>query len=274
MIIAPLKNDEEEVYISPLEARKELKKRRKLNNLQEIIKIIKNELWKNNQPPLPALSGGAPKAYLWRNIASARKEDVEFELIARSNGFIPYWLEYPDDKFSSRNQTKIDLVRMFLHSGNGKSGGPKLEKIKLLDPEEWENKPFQDIITREGEPLIEFHHRIRKIVFPSLGSETITDISPWIKSQGSQSKDNYPAFLAIFILNGVLFEDFDSPFSGKKEAAVQLNRFKESVFLPAFRKVAEITGLKPLIVKLPSKQSLSWYPIILKDQIKFCPRGY
>lgn len=270
MVIAPLKNDKEEVYISPLEAQKELKRRRSLDNFQEVVEIIKTELWKKIEPPLPVLNGKAPKAYLWRNIASARIEDIEFDLIARSNGFTPHWLEYPDDQYSSWNQTKIDLVRMFLHSGDGKSGGPKLEKIKLLNPEEWENKPFRDIITHEGEPLVEFHHRIRKIVFPSLGSETITDISSWIKSQGTQSKDNYPAFLALFVvLNGVLLEDFDSPFSEKREATIQLNKFKEKVFLPAFRKVIEITGLKPLIVKLPSEQSLSWYPGILKDQINF-----
>lgn len=274
MVTAPLKNDGDKIYISPTEAKNELLRRKKSNNFREIVEIIKSELWKNNQPPLPAINGGITKAYLWRNIASVRLEDIEFDQIACLSGFTPHWLEYQCDRFSSRNQTKIDLVRMFLHSGDGKNGGPKLEKIKLLNPEEWENKYFQEMITREGEPLVEFHHRIRKSVFPTPKAEMITDISSWIQSQGSQSKDNYPAFLAMFILNGILFEDFDSPFSGKKEAALQLNRFKESVFLPAFRKVIEITGEEPLIVKLPSKESLSWYPAMLKDKIKFCPLGY
>lgn len=262
-------------YVSISEAKKIISQRR--NNpaeMKSVMEIIENELWKNNQPPLPALNGEVPKAYLWRNIASARYEDIEFYEIARSAGCAPYWLEYTEDKYSSRNPTKTDLLKLRLFHGLGKKGGPKIEKITLSNPCEWENRLIKDIITIQGEPLTSFHHRIRKEIFPTETAISIIDISTWLQSQGKKSVENYPAFLSLFIAHGILFEDFEAPFSEQEEAAKQLEKFKKTVFMPAWQKVIEITGKQPIIVRLPSTQHLSHYPGKIRGKINFCPLGY
>ncbi|MDP3057472.1 MAG: hypothetical protein Q8N37_03060 [bacterium] len=229
------------------------------------MKKIKSELWKNIEPPLPSLNGDKPNAYLWRNIASARKEDEKYKDIAIQGGFNPKWIEYIKDTFSTRNQAKIDLCRLTFAEG---------EYNLINSLLEIENKSFEEISTTQGEPLVEFHHRIREAVFSEEDAKAYIDISDWIKNQGEKAVNNYAAFLALFVFNGVLYEDFHSPFSQKAEAIKQLRNFKEKVFLPAWRKVVEITGKQPLIIHLPSKPELSWYSGKIKDKIKFSPREY
>lgn len=242
----------------------------------EIAERIKAELWKGMEPPFP-LADHVPKACLARHVATYRLEDIKFSWLAQWMGLVPYWLEYPDDKFVTVNSTKNDLWRLRLFHGkygdNGKKVS-KLEKIAILNPEQWENRRIREMITSQGESLVDFHHRIRNEFFPLEIANNVADLSPWLKSLGGKASNYYAAMLSLFVVNGVLFEDFDSPFSDKEEAIKQLEKFKQKIFIPAWQKVVEITGLEPIIVCLPSTNVLSWYPGAIKEKINdFCPLG-
>jgi len=95
-------------------------------------------------------------------------------------------------------------------------------------------------------------------------SEYIFDTSDWLSRNGAIPKKAYLNFLALFICNGVLFENFL-----KKDEYDKL--FGISVVIPNFKKLESIFGVKPLIIATvpPSVESeLHWryYPEKIKTR--------
>ena len=79
------------------------------------------------------------------------------------------------------------------------------------------------------------------LVYPN--KAVFFDASSWFHESGGNAKNYYESFIRLFIKDAILFEDFLLNDEGERE-------FTEKVFLPAFVKVFEETGCKPLIVPL------------------------
>jgi hypothetical protein len=129
-------------------------------------------------------------------------------------------------------------------------------------------KQFSEIATTWDQPLVEFHHELLAHAYPNM-QHTIVNMSEWIEKHGKLPSKYYEHFFELFISNGILFENF---LIDSKEL-----KFTEEIILPAFIKVYEKTGLKPIIVALEPTEiegDCFWmsYPVedkqIVKDKIE------
>ena len=68
-------------------------------------------------------------------------------------------------------------------------------------------------------------------------------MSDWFNRNGSNAHDYYYKMILFFVVHGILFENF--------LIYGQESQFTKNIFLPAYKKVVETTGLKPLIVPIP-----------------------
>jgi hypothetical protein len=207
------------------------------------------------------LPKGKLYGFLARHIASPRLEELQFFKRCVRSGLQPLWLEYLDDKFCTNNPSKVRLVKLRILLGRGKRGGIKERVVKIVD--HWPPSSMRHLRTCWGELLYKFHHRILNVM---LGSVEILDISDWLRSWG-RAINYYEPYLALAIAHGVLFESFESP------GFQDLERFKNNVVLPAYRRVVGRWGLEPLIVYHPwppEKEAmyLNYYP---PDVLRFLP---
>lgn len=176
--------------------------------------------------------------YLSRPVISPNIETQYFLDISNIFALEPLLMEFPD-KFVTRNNEKLAVakVKSFLKDK------PKVRKTRtLLNFQEWEGKPMSTIQTKSGESLIFLHHKLFLNKYPKLESNII-DISDWFKVSRSYFKNYYTGFLSLFIVNGVLLENFilDDDY--------ERNFFIDKIY-PSFCEIEEIFGIKPLIYPL------------------------
>lgn len=165
----------------------------------------------------------------------------------------PLFLEYPG-KFVSRNRDKRFLAKMPLLSGFGKKYGAKVTHKRIVDFHKWEGKELRDVETLWGENLKGYHKKLFLSEYPHL-EQNLIDFTEWFNEARTQNGHYYLTFLALFIRNGVLFENFLSGDSDEK-------KFFEEKVLPSFKKAVEIFGVKPLIFPLlpiKDEKSLVWF---------------
>jgi len=185
----------------------------------------------------------APKAVLDRNIATPNFEYFHFLKLAESASIAPLVTEYIGDKFVTLNFDKLGLGKMPFYKGRDKKKRILFECKSIIDCTKYQGKPFGEIKTFWGEHLVDFHHRL----LPTRnGGFSFFDASAWYKSNGGNAERYYHNYLALFICNGILFENF---ITNEEEE----ERFSKSVVYPAFRQVSQHFGLKPLIVPLYSE---------------------
>lgn len=201
-------------------------------------------------PQLPDI----PFALLARQIATARYEDIVFQLIARVAGLDPVWSPYHGDVFSSQSAYKKTLIDPFIIEGRGNKGGPKRHKDSGLivnSIEGCNHKPIGSIMTKSGISLVSYHMQRRDYILPN--TICTPDMTRWFKSLGN-AKQYYPYYLAMAIYHCVIVDDFHQ-WSDDAEKV-----FAEEVFEPAFNLVTEKFGVSPLIIQLPWWNELAWYP--------------
>lgn len=219
--------------------------------LPEALKILaKRGLDVGLERKVSALLGGdipqplihKPQAVLFRQVATPNYEIRRFfSLIDSIEGLEPLFWEYHQDKFTSNNEWKHSLGKLFFYQGKGKKGGAKIDTAKIIDFNTWNGKPLHEVTTLWNQPLIDFHHEFFSARFREVGS-IFFDATDWFIRQGKQASKYYESFLTLFVRHGILFENF---MLDQKEV-----EFTEKVFLPAFFAVWEKTGQKPLIVSL------------------------
>lgn len=194
------------------------------------------------------LGGSIPKevekgfrAIFSRHITTPNYEARRFMIIPDTTKLKPLFWEYHDDKFTSNNTLKHRLGKMVLYEGKGKKGGDKVVYENIIDFNVSNGKKIRQVETLWGQSLVDFHHELLNSAYPHLEGH-IFDASDWFYKHGGTAKDYYLKFVAIFVRNGILFENFI--LSGD-----ELN-FTKEVFLPAFFFVWKYFGKKPLIVAL------------------------
>lgn len=184
---------------------------------------------------------------LSRPIATPNYEFRRFLSIADTLELKPLVWEYTHSKFVPQNETKYALARMGFFEGKGKKGGMKINYLNVLDIQNSSGKYMDEIKTFSNESLVDFHHRLFTDEAFSIEEDIhYFDASEWYKNSGANAKECYPYFLSLFIKNGILFENF---MLDEKEY-----EFTRDVFLPAFIKIPEIFGFKPLIVALEATE--------------------
>jgi len=187
-----------------------------------------------------------PRAVLARHVASPNNEFMRFLDFSKSIGVEPVCLEYLADKFRAENEDKYYLGKLFFCNGLGKKQGRKTNVAKEINFGEAEGKKFSKIKTISGEDFIGFHHRLLEGAVKDY-RKIIHDESEWIIRNGKNPSIFYEKFLSIFICFGLLFENY---LLNKNE-----KEFTNRIVIPAFNKIHEKFGVKPLIVKIYTTDS-------------------
>lgn len=241
------------MYCDPSKAIEELARRRKDAGLR---KAIDDYLGIGLPVGWPE---GKPIATINRYVASARLEDMVFAQAAMSLGFHPYWPTYHAERYMSTNPEKVSYLRPRVLL-------PKLQVARrwlVADHGSLEGTPLGQIQV-SGAGLQLAHDEVRSAVMPPSVASSSFDISEWNHAQavrfgarpdGRLAPHYYYAVMALYLCNGVLFEDFD----GGPNAGSGLARFVGEVLQPALRTVKGHFGLSPLIVRLPYVPGFSDY---------------
>lgn len=244
----------EDVYLSAEDAFKELARRR---GLRRSVEASWSVSWMT-PPPIP-LRGEVPTAVFARHVATARYEDLVFDMLARRAGFLPVWPELAGDRFSRRSAFKRSLVHRHVCAGRGRAGGWRLRRDDFpCDFESCDGKRLCDIATNDGETLLAFHHAVQDRFLPGA---VRCDVSTWLhvtREAGlpmSKARDYYRVALSLYIAHNVLFEDFHGGESG-----VALDDFTQTVFEPARAELIARYGVSPLIVRMPWRPEFAYYP--------------
>ena len=223
--------DINEIYTPLEEAREEIKKRWADKKLEKKV----SEYLNNN---IPEILKKEPRAISTAHIASPHWAFFHFWEEARKIGLKPLAFEYLEDIFITTNFDKASLAKMVFYHGKNDRGEMILSSEKIIDlTGKEEKKKICDIMTLWGESLVDYHHRALDTFY---GEIDLFDGSVWYKSMGKCAKEYYKYILALYIRNGILFENFLLTKSEKK--------FTEGILLPAFKEVYEYFGIKPLIV--------------------------
>ncbi len=202
------------------------------------------------------------RAFFSRSIMTPNFELAYFMDLARDLGLDPMLLEYPD-KLVGKNPAKYRLCKLQFHDDDNRR---KLgDGIKVADMASQEGMRVTDVRTVTGEPLVDLHHRLLYKHFPELNGKLV-DFFDWFNASRGKEEEYYLCYLALFVCDGVLFENFLH--EDKEETAFVLDRI-----LPSFNKACEIFGVKPLIFPLlpiEHERSNDWlaYPLSMKTEIE------
>lgn len=227
----------ETVYTPLTEAIKILEERQKDTKLKEKVeKILKGNI------PEPLKRKGK-HGIQFRQIATPNYDTHWFLELTKDRGINPVFFEYYEDKFTSNNDFKHSLGQLRVHDHLNKKGDNIEEKITIVDFNKYNGKKLKDVMTLCGESLTEFHKRIFETCGFSKNDLCFYDASEWFKQNGGKAVSYYVNFLLLFVCHGVLFENFLLKGSEGK--------FTKEILLPAFEKVSELSGVKPLIVPIP-----------------------
>lgn len=198
------------------------------------------------------LHAGIPKifekkkyAFLSRSIVTPNYEVRRFLSIVDAIGTLtPLFWEYSNDKFvPNGNKAKHHLAKLHLYIGKGKNGGEKIKKFDLINFNTESGKKLCDVQTHTGESLVDFHKKFLLETCKQSKNAEFFDASDWYVDIGGGVTKYYKHILALFLKNGILFEDFI--IEDKYEQP-----FIREVFLPAFIEIYKELGRKPLIVAL------------------------
>lgn len=256
---------DEMVYTSLEDAVEEIQKRWEDGKLKEL--LAREYFTKGLPPPLR----DSPKLVLFRQLATPNYELQRFIDVSNTGGMGKVVLEYLDDKFTPNNSMKYCLGKLGFYDGVGKKGGKKITYETIIDFNKSNGHKIRDVQTVWGQKLADFHHEMLSDTFPN-NNLNLYDQSRLLHLYGRNAKTYYKTMTALFIQNGILFENF---ILAKDELD-----FTREVFLPAFFDVWEKTGKKPLIVALESTDKADdefWfcYPFssrhIITDKMRISP---
>ncbi len=229
---------DEYVYFPTIEeAMVELEKRRNDKELQEKVA----EYFKDVGIPEPFRD--EPRLTLFRQVATPNIEVSRFLIIADGVGMKPLFLEYYDDKFTSNNEWKLYLGKLAFYEGVGKKGGAKINYKTIIDFNKYNGKKIKDVQTLCDEKLTDFHRSLFDLNYNHTKKEIFFDASNWFLGAGGKADAYYKYFVALFISNGILFENFILSHGDEYE-------FSKNVFLPTLMFIRRYFKIKPIIVTL------------------------
>jgi hypothetical protein len=225
-----------DIYFTFEDAVAEIKRRQADVNL---INKIKDDL---RDIPIPLSLGPKINSVLFRQIATPNYETRRFLHISDGGDLNPILWEYLQDKFVSNNEYKRSLGKVKFFLGEGKKGGKIIESETIIDFNSSNGKPLNEVMCINQTTLVDFHRKLFFDAYPNFSKNQIFDASDWFKDHGKKADEYYVNFLTLFIVNGILFENF---MLNEEERC-----FTENIFYPSYKKVLAKYGLKPIIVAL------------------------
>ena len=199
---------------------------------------------------LPPFIKNGPKALYFPSIVSPNTWLHHVNETSGQMGLSPICLENLSDKFCSDNHTKFHLGYLRFFHRRDRNGVAITTRMPIVDINQAGGRRFKEIRTLWGEYLVSFHHRLTATVFHDI---EVHDMSGWIESwEGPEAW--YDAYLSLCVCHCVLFESF-LMYGNDRD-------FTERVFMPAFKRITERFGVKPLIVPLEPVDGpvdLYWY---------------
>ena len=231
----------DDIFTQQREARRELIRRRRDPELKRLV-------YENLHSGAGAILDkfAAPRAVLFRQIATPTHEVLRFLRIAKHMQLAPLILEYYGDKFVSAGNTyKRSLGKMPIYQQTGIDGRDVIKYHNVIDFNAYTGKPLSTVRCKTGESLIDFHHAlVTKLGRLNIETQCV-DATHWFQGAGGHAENYYEQFLTLFIRDSILFEYFEP---GKAEEIFALE-----VMLPAFRNVTARYGVRPLIARLVPK---------------------
>lgn len=194
---------------------------------------------------IPDYFNGDPILYLARHVATPNFETLRFLHLTESLGMKAVIGQDTKDKFVSQNVFKRTLGKLPIYLRVTQKGGElheQYQNVTIIDFNTANGKPFSEIRTLWGEPLVDFHRDL----FEQFMNRPvqIEDDSLWIdRVHRGDLLAHYKKFLALFLAHGILFEDYQMDDPEERE-------FVENVLSPAFKFVESRFGVRPLIIPL------------------------
>lgn len=242
-----------DIYTSLEDAKVELEKRR-LNF--DLIQRVEEELGDK----LISEFRTEPRAVSFRQLCTPDNGFVLFYDSAKILNLRPLVLEYHKDLFVHFNDEKKGLGRLRLLLED-----QSRVTVDIINFFENERKKLDEVVLKEGENLLQFHHKLFTIA--SYQDVDLFDNSTWFKSF-SNAADYYYYLLLHFVCHGVLFETFILDLDDKE------GEFTKSIVLPAIQRIKDKFGVSPLIVQqYPDNQTREedffwWcYPKVVNDYL-------
>lgn len=200
---------------------------------------------------IPGYMEESPSFYFARHVATPNHETIQMIRKFSAGGQRLVIGQDSGDKFVSVNHMKRVLGRLPVLVGVSEKDGKRHEVFKkytIVDFEKADGRPIREVETLWGEPLMEFHNRLLRMV-PDLNFELYDD-SEWIDRQGRGHINTlYERQFALFVAHAVLIEGY---FVHDPHEA----QFVESVLLPTLSACQKRFGVSPMCVDLyPEKQS-------------------
>jgi hypothetical protein len=242
----------DDIYTPLNKAKKELERRWK-------DKELKRKLDEYLGDSIPVTIKDEPKAICTFHVATTNWAFFHFWEEAQKINLKPLVFEYTDDLFVTTNFDKASLAKMVFYHGQDDRGCMITTNKQVIDLcGKNEKKKIKDIETNWGENLVDFHHRAIKTFYEDV---EIFDGSDYYHKMGKSPQEYYKFIFALYIRNGILFENYLLTSKEKK--------FTEEVLLPAFEYVWKKFGVKPLIVPITPQHEAAkkhwWcYPEFIK----------
>ncbi len=229
-------------YVSVEEALNEVNKRQQNKEITKYLNKLVPE-------GVPEIMMGKRVVVMFRHVATTNYEIARFyELASQFDGYLPIILEYTKDKFLSRNEWKHSLGKLCFNLGPNKNGEHITESHTIINFNDSDNKKISEIMTVWNEGLVDFHHRLFKNTYPSQ-IKNVYDLSDWLLTVEGGARNYYKRFLAFFLKDAVLFENF---LLEKNE-----KNFTKEVIIPSILEIVSESGVKPLIVALEPTETES-----------------
>jgi hypothetical protein len=244
-------------FFTPIEeAIYEAKKRREGSELVEHVnRFLNNDIPVHFNREVPVL-------YLSRHIATPNYEALRFVEIGKPHGLPLVIGQDKKGKFVSHNELKRALGKLPVTKGISKHLDDITENFTVIDFMHAQGKPFEEITTKHGKNIVEFHNSFFKYIYPN--EVEIIEESDWIdRNSRDELYEQYRKMLALTITHAVMFESFP-----ETERDIV-----ENVFGPAFDSVFKEFGVKPLVVEhideeLEMTKDWNGYPSVLYQFIK------
>lgn len=207
--------------------------------------VLRNKIEKYLKHDIPPYFGESPVLYLARHVATPNFETLRFLHLVEPLNLPTVIGQDLRDKFAPKNQLKKALGKLHVSTGISKQGTEFTEhfqNVRVVDFSTESGKRFGDIRTIWGEPLAQFHNDLFRELTDIQVS--IVDDSAWIdRHHRGKLVPHYKKFLALFVLHGVLFEDYSLDDAEER-------KFIRKVLTPAFKTIERKFGCRPLIAQL------------------------
>lgn len=247
------------VYTPLSEALRLLEERRKDPELTKKVKKLLNN-------KIPKICEEKKCGIMARQLATPNHDSRMFITLAKENELQPVFLEYFNDKFTSNNDYKHSLGQIRIQNKRDKNGNGCIEKITIIDFNKSNGQKLKDIKTLWGESLVDFHKNLFDL-YELKNISCIEEERDWYeKDKNETAIDFYTNFFLLITCYGILFENFLVTQDSEGD-------FTREVVLPAFEKVVNIIGVKPLIIPvgaLDLEDEDFWYnhTSVVKSAIK------